>query len=38
LLGLTVGDAIDWPIPGGRTTRVRVIAVPYQPEATHLVD
>jgi regulator of nucleoside diphosphate kinase len=38
LLGLTVGDAIDWPIPGGRTTRVRVIAVPYQPEAMHLVD
>ena len=38
LLGLAVGDAIDWPVPGGRTTRVRVMAVPYQPEATHLLD
>jgi len=38
LLGLTVGDAIDWPVPGGRTTRVRVMAVPYQPVAAHPVD
>jgi regulator of nucleoside diphosphate kinase len=33
LLGLAVGSAIDWPLPGGRTTRVRVLAVPFQPEA-----
>jgi regulator of nucleoside diphosphate kinase len=33
LLGLTAGNVIEWPVPGGRTTRVRVIAVPYQPEA-----
>jgi regulator of nucleoside diphosphate kinase len=38
LLGLAVGDAIDWPVPGGRTTRVRVMAVPYQPEATRRLD
>jgi regulator of nucleoside diphosphate kinase len=33
LLGLVVGDAIEWPIPGGRTTRLRVLAIAYQPEA-----
>lgn len=38
LLGLAVGDAIDWPVPGGRTTRVRVVAVPHQPEATRRLD
>ena len=31
LLGLSVGAAIDWPVPGGRVTRVRVIDVPCQP-------
>lgn len=33
LLGLSVGDAIDWPLPGARTRRLRVVAVTYQPEA-----
>lgn len=33
LLGLTVGSAIEWPLPGGRTTRVRVNAVTFQPQA-----
>lgn len=33
LLGLSVGDVIDWPMPNGRTSRLRVIAVTYQPEA-----
>ena len=33
LLGLAVGSSIEWPLPGGRTTRVRVLAVPFQPEA-----
>lgn len=33
LLGLSVGDTIDWPVPHGRTTRIRVVGVPYQPEA-----
>ena len=33
LLGLSVGDSIDWPLPSGRTRRLRVVAVTYQPEA-----
>jgi regulator of nucleoside diphosphate kinase len=33
LLGLSAGSAIEWPVPGGRTTRVRVLAVTDQPEA-----
>jgi regulator of nucleoside diphosphate kinase len=33
LLGLRVGQSIDWTLPGGQKRRYRVIAVPYQPEA-----
>ena len=33
LLGLRAGDAIDWPMPGGRSARLRVLAIRYQPEA-----
>src|SRR5690606_6884419 len=33
LLGLTAGQSIEWPLPGGRTTRMRVDRVLYQPEA-----
>lgn len=33
LLGLSVGQSIEWPLPGGRTTRLRVLAIPFQPEA-----
>lgn len=33
LLGLSVGDSIDWPLPNARTRRLRVVAVTYQPEA-----
>jgi regulator of nucleoside diphosphate kinase len=33
LLGLSVGDSIEWPVPGGRSRRLRVTAVHYQPEA-----
>ena len=33
LLGLSVGSSIEWPVPGGRARRVRVIEVKYQPEA-----
>ena len=33
LLGLRVGDSIDWPLPGGRNARLQVLAVRYQPEA-----
>lgn len=32
LLGLSVGDSIDWPKPGGGMIRVRVEDVLYQPE------
>ncbi len=34
LLGLSVGQQIDWQAPGGRPLRVRVTAVRYQPEAS----
>ncbi|RRN56430.1 nucleoside diphosphate kinase regulator [Pseudoxanthomonas sp. SGNA-20] len=33
LLGLSVGQSIDWQAPGGRPLRLRVTAVRYQPEA-----
>ena len=33
LLGLRVGDVIDWPMPGGRSARLHVLAIRYQPEA-----
>jgi regulator of nucleoside diphosphate kinase len=33
LLGLRVGQSIDWILPSGQKHRYRVIAVSYQPEA-----
>ena len=33
LLGLSVGQSISWPLPSGRTRRVRVVELTYQPEA-----
>jgi regulator of nucleoside diphosphate kinase len=33
LLGLSVGDSIDWPLPHGRTLHLCVVAITYQPEA-----
>ena len=33
LLGLSAGSVIEWPLPGGRTVQMRVVAVPFQPEA-----
>jgi regulator of nucleoside diphosphate kinase len=33
LLGLSVGAAIAWQMPDGRRRRIRVLDVPYQPEA-----
>ena len=33
LLGLSVGDRIDWPAPGGKTLALKLLAVEYQPEA-----
>lgn len=32
LLGLSKGDAIEWPKPGGGVLRVRIEEVTYQPE------
>jgi len=32
LLGLSQGDEIEWPKPGGGTLRVRIEEVTYQPE------
>lgn len=34
LLGLSQGDEIDWPKPGGGMLRVRIEEVTYQPERT----
>ncbi|MFY0569161.1 nucleoside diphosphate kinase regulator [Archangium lansingense] len=34
LLGLSVGQSIDWPFPGGRIRTLRIVSVPYQPEAS----
>ena len=33
LLGLRVGQSIDWELPGGEKHRYRIVGVPYQPEA-----
>lgn len=33
LIGLRVGQEIDWPLPDGRTKRLKVISVIYQPES-----
>ena len=32
LLGLSVGQSIAWPVPGGKTIQVRVLGISYQPE------
>lgn len=32
ILGFSVGDTIEWTVPAG-TRRIRIEAVPYQPEA-----
>lgn len=33
LLGLGVGQSIEWPMPDGASHRLRVVEVVYQPEA-----
>jgi regulator of nucleoside diphosphate kinase len=33
LFGLSAGQRVELAVPGGRTRRLRVVAVPYQPEA-----
>jgi regulator of nucleoside diphosphate kinase len=32
LLGLSTGNEIEWPRPGGGTIKVRIVEVVYQPE------
>lgn len=34
LLGLSIGQSIDWPLPGGRMTRFKVTGVSQPPDAT----
>jgi regulator of nucleoside diphosphate kinase len=38
LLGLRVGQSIDWQLPSGQKRRYRVIDVPYQPERSGKPD
>jgi len=38
LLGLRKGDSIDWPLPNGRTKRLRIVDVIWQPEAAGQYD
>jgi regulator of nucleoside diphosphate kinase len=33
LLGLSVGDQIDWPLPTGKIHTYKIVSVLYQPEA-----
>ena len=33
LLGLRAGSSIDWPMPGGRSARLPVLSIRYQPDA-----
>lgn len=33
LIGLSVGQEIEWPVPAG-WKRIRVVEIPYQPEAS----
>ncbi|EIL88815.1 nucleoside diphosphate kinase regulator [Rhodanobacter fulvus Jip2] len=34
LLGLSLGQHIDWPTPDGHQRRLRVLGIDYQPEAS----
>src|SRR5690606_38807921 len=34
LLGLHVGAVIEWPVPGGRTIKLEVLSIRYQPESS----
>src|SRR5690349_2829737 len=31
LLGLRIGDTIEWPLPGGRTAKIRILSVAQPP-------
>jgi regulator of nucleoside diphosphate kinase len=34
MLGMRVGQVIDWKVPGGRELRLRITAISFQPEAS----
>lgn len=34
LIGLSVGQSVDWPLPGGRVRRLKIVDVLFQPEAS----
>ena len=38
LIGLRAGDSIDWPLPNGRSKRLRIVEVVWQPEAAGEYD
>lgn len=38
LFGLSVGETIEWQMPTGKTRKLRIIAVLYQPEAAGNYD
>lgn len=38
LLGLAVGQDIEWPLPGGRVAELTVLEILYQPEAMGDLD
>lgn len=38
LLGLSVGQHIDWPVPGGKQLKLTLLEVEYQPEAAGEYD
>ena len=38
LLGLSVGQSIQWPLPGEKNRHLRVVSVTYQPEAAGDLD
>jgi regulator of nucleoside diphosphate kinase len=38
LLGLSIGQSIRWPLPGGGSRHLRVVGVTYQPEAAGDLD
>ena len=33
LLGMSVGQTIEWQVPSGKTMKLRILAIIYQPEA-----
>lgn len=38
LLGLSIGQAIEWPMPNGKTRSFKIVSVLFQPEAAGQYD